>query len=155
MQQLAPLNNSSIADKCAAGVLDALPPVVRIVRSHMRSHRNRGLSLSQFRALAFLRAVRVANLSTVADFLNTTLPTASRIVSGLVSKGFLFRRESTSDRRQVDLAVTAKGAAMMESARQATQAMLAKELATLNASDLKAVHHAMRILHSVFGHQPS
>ena len=154
MQQLAPLNNSRLAEQCATGLLDALPPVVRIVRSHMRSHRNRGLSLPQFRALAFLRAVRVANLSSVADFLHTTLPTASRIVSGLVAKGFLLRRESASDRRQVDLAVTAKGAAIMESARQATQTMLAGELSSLSSSDLKTVHHVMQILHTVFGHQP-
>src|SRR5436309_10499625 len=142
MQQLAPANNSRLAEQCATGLLDALPPVVRIVRSHMRSHRNKGLSLPQFRALAFLRAVRVANLSTVADLLNTSLPTASRIVSGLVAKGFLLRRESSTDRRQVDLAVTAKGAAIMESARQATQSLLANELSSLSASELKTLQHA-------------
>src|SRR3954467_6157218 len=83
--------------RCASEILDALPPVMRFVRKHMRSHRTKGLSLPQFRTLALLRSVPSANLSAVAEFLGASLPTASRIVSGLVSKRLLQRHEHSDD----------------------------------------------------------
>src|SRR3954453_22111166 len=112
MQLLPKLTISSpTPERCAEALLDALPPVMRVVRRHMRSHRSRGLSLPQFRTLAFLRAVRSANLSAVADFLGAAPPTASRIVSGLVGAGLVVRREHADDRRQVELALTPRGTA--------------------------------------------
>src|SRR2546423_12526881 len=86
------------SERCAEALLDALPPVMRVVRRQMRSHRSRGLSLAQFRTLALLRAARSANLSAVADFFGGSLPTASRVVSGFVGKGFVARRAGAEDR---------------------------------------------------------
>src|SRR4051812_46948573 len=90
-------------DDCALQLLDALPPVMRFVRKHMRSNRARGLSIPQFRVMALLASIPSANLSAVADFLGASLPTTSRIVSGLVKNGLIERRESQNDRRQVEL----------------------------------------------------
>src|SRR4051812_50176626 len=97
-------------DDCAEALLDVLPPVTRVVRRHMRSNKSRGLSLPRFRTLALLRAAPSANLSAVADFLGASLPTASRIVSGLVAKGFVVRREHADDRRPGGLGATPPGA---------------------------------------------
>src|SRR2546423_15485195 len=88
------------SERCAEALLDALHPVMRVVRRQMRSHRSRGLSLAQFRTLALLRAARSANLSAVADFLGAPLPTGSRVVSCLGGKGLLARRAGPGDRRR-------------------------------------------------------
>lgn len=140
---------------CANELLDALPPVMRFVRRHMRSHRGRRLSVPQFRVLVMLRTSPTANLSAVAEFLGASHPTTSRIVSGLVAKGFVDRCESTGDRRQVELCLTARGATVMANARKATRAQLARLLAHLDATERDAVLHAMKSLQTVFSVKPT
>lgn len=131
-------------------MLDAMPPVMRFVRRHMRQHRSKGLSVSQFRALALLRSTKAANLSSVADFLCASLPTASRVVNGLVKKGFIHRREASDDRRQLELVITARGIAIMETAQRETRARLAEELESIPASERTTIAAAMRALQELF-----
>jgi DNA-binding MarR family transcriptional regulator len=137
-------------EQCAAELLDALPPVMRVVRKHMRSHRTHGLSLPQFRAMCFLASTPAAKLLAVAEFLGASMPTTSRIISGLVSKGFVHRCEQFADRRCVDLALTARGRSVMEKARRATSRQLAAELAALDHEQRKAVLLGMQSLRSLF-----
>jgi DNA-binding MarR family transcriptional regulator len=131
-------------------MLDALPPVMRVVRKYMRSHRAAGLSVPQFRAMAYLRATPAAKLSAVADFLGASMPTSSRIVSGLVAKGLVKRCERTKDRRCVDLLLTPKGISVIDSALRATRAQLAKELSALNREQLREIFSGMQSLRSLF-----
>src|SRR5262245_32572778 len=138
------------AELCAQRLLDALPPVMRFVRKHMRSHRGKGLSVPQFRALVMLRSMPDADLSAVAEFLGASLPTASRIVSCLVKKGFVTRRESSSDRRRVRLVLTALGERVLERARGATQEQLARILEPLGPQDKSALLRATDLLESTF-----
>ncbi len=131
-------------------MLDALPPVMRVVRKHMRSHRAHGLSVPQFRALAYLRTTPAAKLLMVAEFLGASMPTTSRIVSGLVAKGFVRRCERNGDRRCVDLALTPRGVTVMEKARSAARAQLAEELAGLGEAQRQAVLLGMQSLRMLF-----
>jgi DNA-binding MarR family transcriptional regulator len=142
--------NTGCPDSCASEILDALPAVMRFVRKHMRSHRAKGLSLPQFRTLALLRSVPSANLSAVAEFLGASLPTASRIVSGLVTKGFVERCEHADDRRQVELVLTARGSATVETAHRATRDQLSRELQNLNAQQRATLARGMQSLRSLF-----
>ena len=137
-------------DRCASEILDALPPVMRFVRKHMRSHRAKGLSLPQFRTLALLRSVPSANLSAVAEFLGASLPTASRIVSGLVAKGLVERQEHADDRRQLELVLTNRGAATVETAHRATRDELSRELQNLSSQQRTALLKGMQSLRSLF-----
>ena len=131
-------------------MLDALPPVMRVVRKHMRSHRVAGMSVPQFRVMAYLRAEPAAKLRAVAEFLGASMPTTSRIVSGLVSKGLVHRCERSKDRRCVDLALTPRGISVIDQARRATRMQLAKELEALGNDQRRAILMGMQSLRSLF-----
>ena len=131
-------------------LLDALPPVMRVVRKHMRSHRAAGLSVPQFRVMAYLRAEPAAKLRAVAEFLGASMPTTSRIVSGLVTKKLVHRCQRSRDRRCVDLALTARGISVIDGARRATRTQLARELAALGESERRAIFMGMQSLRSLF-----
>ena len=145
----ATISGHTSAETCAEELLDALPPIMRVVRRHMRGHKQ-GLSVPQFRALALLRAAPAANLSAVADILNSSLPTASRVVSGLVAKGLIDRSESATDRRQIELVLTPRGRTLVETARRVARGKLAAELSQLSDSDRGCLTHALRTLRGVF-----
>jgi DNA-binding MarR family transcriptional regulator len=123
--------------------------MMRFVRKHMRSHRG-GLSVAQFRTLILLESSPTKNLSAVAEFLGVSLPTASRIVTCMVRKGFIDRRECPEDRRHLELVLTTQGAAVMEKSRRATQQHLAQELNSLSDSQRCSILSAMFSLHAVF-----
>ena len=72
------------------------------------------LSLVQLRALTVLRALGVANLGRLASGMGVTVSTASRLVDRLVTAGLADRKPSPRSRREVALAVTDRGIALLE-----------------------------------------
>ncbi len=138
-------------EECAREVLDVVPLVMRAIRAEMRSHRTPDLSVPQFRALLFLKRNPGASLSAVSDHLGLTPPSASKLVDGLVARGLVARQVSPTDRRRVMLVVTPPGAAILESAAQATQNHLARSLAQLDDDGRAAVLEGMQALRTLFG----
>src|SRR5580700_10156635 len=102
MQPLRITTDSESGTDCALDLLDAVPPVIWFIRREMRAFR-KGLSLPQFRTLSLINRQPAASLSAVADHLGASLPTASRMVQGLVAQGLLARKGCREDRRQLAL----------------------------------------------------
>src|SRR5436853_289716 len=100
MQSLSEATNSPSLKACAGDVLETLPRVLWFIRRQMRKHRG-GLSLPQFRALIRADQQPAATVSAIAEHLGASLPTTSRIVGGLVAKGWLARSGDRHDRRKV------------------------------------------------------
>ena len=138
------------AERCAWALLDAVPPLMWHIRRSMRSFR-RGLSMPQFRAMVLLANEPDASLSAVADHLALSLPTTSRMVSGLVAKGLLTRQDCAADRRQVSLGVTSKGRAVLDAAWSGTGRDLAGHLAGVPAERRASVVAAMAVVRDLFG----
>lgn len=138
------------AGACARAMLDGMPQVMWFIRRHMRRHRGRGLSVPQFRTLVLLDRYPAASLSLVAENLGSALPTASRMVAGLVRKGLVRREACPTDRRQVALALTAKGRTAFEAARHETQNEVAVKLSRLTPEQRATVAEAMGLLGDLF-----
>src|SRR4051812_47613544 len=138
---------------CARTMLRGMPPVMWFIRRHMRRHRTCGLSIPQFRSLLVLDQYPTASLSHVAEHLGVSQPSASRLITGLVTKGFVTRKECVADRRQIALLLTPSGKAVLARAQEATQKRAPEEIDRLPPADRKTVADAMRILHDVFAHK--
>jgi DNA-binding MarR family transcriptional regulator len=150
MQSLPLTIESDAADDCALDVLDAVPPVIWFIRREMRAYR-KGLSLQQFRALAMIHRRPSASLSAVADHLGVSLPTASRVVNGLVEQGLLARKPCAEDRRQLSLAIAPAGQTVLHTAWSATQNRLSDQMRSLSPVQRRAIAQAMQALKEVFG----
>ncbi len=134
----------------ARQVLDVVPLIMCAIRREMRSHRSADISVPQFRTLAFLNEHEGASLSDAAEFIGLTLPSMSKLVDGLVTRGLVTRQTHPGDRRRMTLTLTGAGQEFHQSARQATQDCLARRLALLSDSDRAAVMRAMEALCLVF-----
>jgi DNA-binding MarR family transcriptional regulator len=132
-------------------MLEGMPPVMWFIRRHMRRHRTRSLSVPQYRVLVLLDAQPNASLSAVADNMGLGLSATSRLVTGLVAKGFVSRCVCPSNRRQVSLELTQKGRAAMNANREDTLQRLAKEISHLTDEQRAMVVESMRLLKEVFG----
>ncbi len=150
MQSLRNATKRLSALDCAWELLDAAPPVVWHIRRVMRKHRS-GLSMPQFRAMVKIANNPSVSLSCVAEHVGLSLPTTSRIVSGLVDKGILKREGCTEDRRQCLLGLTPRGQSVLHNAWAAAQQSMAEELEQFSPGDRAAVAKAMRVIKKVFG----
>ena len=137
-------------DECAHQLLDTAPQVMRFIRAEMRSHRGHDLSVPQFRTLTFINRNPEISLSHLADHLGLTLPSASKLVDGLVTQKIITRREAKEDRRRLTLALTKSGEDILHEARSATQNHLKDVLRELTADELSTVIRAMNLLQPLF-----
>lgn len=138
------------AGGCAEEILEAVPVVMRYIRSQMRRHRGADLTVAQFRTLVFLSRSPGVSLSSLAEFLALSLPATSRLVEGLVRRNLVDRRIPPGNRRLVALSVNAHGRKIICAARQATEKRLAEVLAPLRDDQRRAIQQALRTLREEF-----
>jgi DNA-binding MarR family transcriptional regulator len=136
--------------ECAREVLDAVPSVMRFIRARMRASRAPGLSVPQFRSLAFIDRTQQAALGDVAGHLGLAPASVTKLVDGLEDRRLVQRGASSSDRRRVLLTLTASGKRMMEKARGEALAGLASALGAFSAKDLRTVSEAMKTMRRGF-----
>jgi DNA-binding MarR family transcriptional regulator len=117
----------------------------------MREHRLPELSVPQFRTLSLLSFSPEASLSTVADYIGSSLPAASRMMDGLVARNLVARTTCCHDRRQISLQLTSLGQKCFLESRQATRRQLVSCLAGLSEAQKDSVVSAMKFLGEIFG----
>ena len=150
MQQLA--NESSVralATDCSSQLIEVTPLLNRRIREEMRSRTMPGLTLPQFRAMAFIRHHPNSSLREVAEHLGLTDPTASKLVQKLVVRKVVKRRAG-EDRRRVCLSVTDAGAAALKKANWETRQQFANRLESLSREELATLAAGLRILRRAF-----
>jgi DNA-binding MarR family transcriptional regulator len=150
MQVLPQTNISSPAFEAARAMMDGLPPVMWFIRRHMRRHRTAGMSVPQFRAMCVLERNPTANLCTLAELLGASQPTLSRLISGLVTRGYVARKTCSDDRRQCELLLTSKGREKVEQARHANLEALTEQIAHFDPVIQQKIIEVMKTLEDVF-----
>ena len=134
----------------ARELLEVVPTVSRFIRTEMRSHRALGLSVPQFRTLAYIERTGGTSLGSVAEHLGLTPPSACKIVDGLEARGLAVRMHFAGDRRRVNLQITPAGRRDLADARRETQKSLAKILSLLDSQDLGRIMLSMGALRTAF-----
>jgi DNA-binding MarR family transcriptional regulator len=114
--------------------METIPAVMRFLRTEMRRHGTPFLSVPQFRVLVFLYRHPGTSLSSVADHLGVTCPTASVLVDRLVRRGLIDRTVYPQERRRIALVLTVIGAQHLQQAREAASVRVANLLASLQWS---------------------
>ncbi len=102
------------------------------------------LTFAQARALILLAAHGTLTVTRLAGMLNVGKPTASLLVQGLVERGLVLRSEDPSDRRQVALRLSEKGAEIGAGRRGARRAQWQGWMDRLSDDDLEALARGLR-----------
>ncbi len=138
----------------AGRLIEVAPMVMRVVRAYMRANRASDLSTPQFRALNFIRRHQGASLSQVAEHLGLSPAGASRLVDALVSRGYIARQVSATDRRYVMLDLLPLGADVLAETRQRAEAGIAALLVGVPADDRRGIARALETLRVIFAEAP-
>jgi DNA-binding MarR family transcriptional regulator len=87
--------------------------------------------------------------STLARRFNVTDPTMTRIVDGLVRKGYVERHHDAADRRRIFLTITEPGARIGEQVHEQLHTALARFLSPLTPDQLEEITRAFQHLQSL------
>lgn len=134
--------------QCAANVMDTFHAIMRAIKPEARKGSHAELSVQQFRALMIIDRHQGASLSLVSEHLGATLSAASKLIDGLVERGYVRRSSSTDDRRKLTLEVSKTGAKILESLHLEVVSCLAQRLANLSSGEQSMVNLAMDLLRS-------
>jgi DNA-binding MarR family transcriptional regulator len=96
------------------------------------------VTTSQLRVLKLVARTNARRIGDVADFLAVSNAAASKAVDRLVRRGLLRRNESPSDRRAVELSLTAEGRTVLAQYEAATNQVLKEVFGSLPADQLQA-----------------
>ena len=132
----------AVAAECAARLVDVAPLVVRRVRARMRREMP-DLTMPQFRSLVYIEIHKGCALRALAEHLGITPATSSALVDRLVQRGWVTRATDAANRRQVRLALTGRGAAMLAASRAAARREIAHAVAGAPVSVLVAARNAL------------
>lgn len=112
----------------------------------LRTEDEHDLSMPQFRVLACLHQNKGVDLSTLAAHFVLTLPTLSKMIDGLVRRGYVTRAPSEQDRRRIVLGLTAAGTQVFKNGRARVELRMAAMLATLSLQEKRNISEAMKAL---------
>ena len=138
------------SEKCAASVMEAIPLVMRFIRSDIRARNSSTISVPQFRALAFLDRNPGASLSDLAEHLGVTCATASANTERLVQRNFVHRCDHPQERRRVVLSLTEAGLHHLQQCRGQTRDRIAELLNSLAEEQILLIEEGLTLLQQVF-----
>jgi len=136
--------------ECAARVVEIVPFVLRHLRAHIRSQRERQFTIPQFRGLTYLYLNGQATLSELAASQGVSLPTMSKLVGSLVKGKLVAREGREEDRRKLRLQLTREGVRAHDAALESTREYVASKLVRLPDDELRNIIVSLDLLQSVF-----
>jgi DNA-binding MarR family transcriptional regulator len=133
----------SASQACARQVLEAVPLLMREIRSEMRQSAPSALSMPSFRALIFAHVNPGGSLSDLAAHLGVTLPTASVAVDKLAARGLMRAAREDSGQRRRSLYLSPQGERVVRRAMEHTVKALALRLQAVPTQRLESMQRSL------------
>lgn len=134
--------------QCAATVMDTFHTMMRALKPDPQKRSQMDLSMHQFRALITIKHHEGASLSLVSEHMAATLSATSKLIDGLVERGYVRRETAPDDRRKLVLALTDTGKDVLASVHLEVISRLAGKLARLSPNETAMIDLAMGVLRS-------
>jgi DNA-binding MarR family transcriptional regulator len=136
-----------VAEQALDRFWETVPALWSQIRGYIRSAAARKfrLSIEQFQILRLIRSGR-GSVSELATAKNISRPAISQAVDALVKGGLLTRTQGVEDRRHVQLALTQRGNAVLDTIFDDTRSWMRTKMACLSRSELENVMRSMESL---------
>ena len=126
---------------------ETIPPLWSRIRSHLRSTAAEqfGITVEQFHILRHVHR-GINSACELAAVIGISRPAVSQAVDALAHKDLLTRQQSSTDRRYVQLALTANGRILLNGIFENNRIWMLSKLDALSQDELSAAIQAMETL---------
>jgi DNA-binding MarR family transcriptional regulator len=140
------------AQECAAMLLDTFHMVKRTLGAEMKKKRSAlDVTMHQFRAMNIISRNQGVSLSSVSDHMGATISTASKLIDGLVERGYVQRQTAEDDRRRLILQLTDEGSQALGKVHMEAISRLAEKLSCLSPGECAMLKVTMDMLRTALG----
>ncbi|HBY95657.1 MAG: MarR family transcriptional regulator [Ardenticatenaceae bacterium] len=139
--------------EAATRIVEIVPYLSRVVAAEARHEldEERGtLTLTHLRVLAHTRRQPGCSLGDLARAREVSLPTMSKMISGLVSKGLLTRQQDPQNRRLVRIELTPEGERLYLDIIGRVQRRIAELLGDLKSEERATIVQVLECLAALF-----
>jgi len=112
------------------------------------------VTLTQYRTLVVLASRGPQSLAALAEAIDVTPPTATRMCDRLVRKGLVLRRHGRGDRRLVRLSLAEKGQVLVDAVTERRRAEITDLLKAIPKEQQTALVDSLRRLSAAAGEVP-
>lgn len=109
------------------------------------------VTLTQYRSLVVLASRGPQSLGALAEQLGVTPPTVSRMCDRLVRKQLILRRAEPSDRRQIRVALSARGRRLVDEVTGRRREEIARLLSSMSAEEQTSLATSLQRLADAAG----
>lgn len=136
-------------NEIAKKLMDTIPPSMNWIRTEMRADMKEELTVPQFRILAnIFRGNNVA--CDIAKSQGISQAATSKMIDGLVAKGYVEREANVDDRRHFHLNLTVAGDAFFKKTRKSAQVKLKEQIKCLDENDRENLARGLMVLEKLF-----
>src|SRR5690606_4246262 len=145
------MQSTEAQDDAAASVLDSLRWLVRALRVTSHSvERDLGITGAQLFVLREIAAEPGCSIRRLSERTLTDPSSVSVVVSRLVERGLIVRRQDAADARRTELSLTARGERLLSRASEPFQVRLVRALRTLPPANLNRLARDLAtVVHTV------
>ncbi len=140
---------AATANQVARAILETMPLLMRSVRADISQHVGGAITVPQLRVLRHLRQGDWC-LSDLAAHQRVSLATMSKMISGLVDRGFVVRSYEYQDRRFIKLRLTPNGKRFFDDAYSFSLKRLAERVAVLSSAERDGILACLSRLQPLF-----
>jgi DNA-binding MarR family transcriptional regulator len=112
------------------------------------------VTLTQYRTLVVLASRGPQSLAELAEAVDVTPPTATRMCDRLIKKGLIVRRHERGDRRLIRLTLAKNGRELVDTVTQRRRAEIAHLMAAVPADQQAALVDSLQRLSAAAGEVP-
>jgi DNA-binding MarR family transcriptional regulator len=113
------------------------------------------VSLPQLRALVMIASLQPVNLARLAEAMGVHASNATRACDGLVSVGLLNRADDPSDRRHLNLALTAQGQRVVTRVMNHRRRAVEKAMRRMPSAERGQLAHVLAAFAAAAGEPPA
>lgn len=151
---MTPKKTSSELDELADAVLTASRVLVAVAARSL-SQLGEDVSLPQFRSLVVLATQGAQRPVDLAGALGVDPSTVTRLCDRLARKGLITRRRSPTDRREVHVALSARGAALVSTVTDLRRQEIRRILQGVPPGTHRELVRAFRAFSAAAGEEPA
>jgi DNA-binding MarR family transcriptional regulator len=122
------------------------PALLRLTRLVRNQRVDMSVTLTQISAMGTLRKHGPMSAGELASCERVQPPSMTKVLASLEERGLVRRETHPSDRRQVIVAITDAGLALLDSERQSRHAWLSQRLGELTAEEREIIRKVIPVL---------
>ena len=139
------------ANELSLRFVSVIPRTMRIYRKEIRNAAKSEFTIPQVRVMSYLNQHDFASNLELSEHVGIPAAMMSRLIDTLVRQGWVKRKISPEDRRQIRISLTPQGKRRFSTIQKATRETFSRIFSQFNETEQRTIDRGLSLLGEAFG----